>query len=61
MKLLCTNSHYANWGLFTTGKEYKILVMSPNKKMVEVINDEGVQTQVVFETSVYGSFKLIGG
>lgn len=60
MKLLCTNSHYKDWGLFTTGKEYKVLHISPNKRMVEVINDEGVQTQVVYQTSIYGSFELIG-
>lgn len=59
MKLLCTNSHYRDWGLFTTGKEYDVLRISPNLLMVEVLDDEGVQVQVVYQTSIYGSFELI--
>lgn len=46
--------------MFTAGKEYEVLRISPNKLMVEVINDEGVQTQVIYQTSVYGNFELTG-
>lgn len=59
MKLKCVESNYLGWDLFTTGKEYEVLVISPNRLMVSVINDGGEETNVVFNTSVYGKFELL--
>lgn len=60
MKLKCIESYYTDWGLFTTGKEYKVIRLSPNKLAAEVRSDEGEVTTVIFNTSIYGKFELEG-
>lgn len=59
MKLRCLTVRLGFQDLFTKGKDYPVLSISPNLKMVKVTADTGEHCQTMVETSCYGKFQLI--